>query len=88
MPQKVQPEVVEFTQNCPKCGTPYKIYGNFIYNPAVDADYQRKGLIPFPKDGKIKCACGFEIDLLAIKNQIEVQAGRKLILDKDTNEIQ
>ncbi len=88
IPQKVQPEVVEFAQTCPKCGKSHKIYGKFVDNPAVDADMQKKGLIPFSKDAKIKCNCGFEMDLLAIKNQIEVQAGRKLILDKGAHETQ
>ncbi|OHB77788.1 MAG: peptidase [Planctomycetes bacterium RBG_16_55_9] len=88
VPQKGQPDVVELVQDCPKCGEKYKIYGKFIENPAIDADYQKKGLIPFPKDGKIKCNCGYEMDLLAIKNHIEIQAGRKLSLDKGINEAQ
>ncbi len=88
IPQKAQPEVVEVAQVCPQCGATYKIYGKFVDNPAIDADYHKKGLIPFPKDGKIKCSCGFELDLLAIKNHIEIQAGRKLIIDKGVNETQ
>ena len=26
---------------------------------------------PFPKDGRIKCECGFEFDLSWLRNQIE-----------------
>jgi hypothetical protein len=37
--------------------------------------------MPFPKDAKIICKCGFEIDLSGIKNQIEIQTGKKIIIE-------
>jgi len=40
-----------------------------------------KGFLPFPKDAKIVCSCGFEIDLLGIKNQIGIQTGRKISVE-------
>lgn len=80
IPQNVtQPDVVEIEQKCPKCGAAHKIYGKFSPNKKIDVDFGNKGFIPFPKDSRIKCTCGFEIDLSGIKNQIEIQAGRKLL---------
>ncbi|OHD63917.1 MAG: peptidase [Spirochaetes bacterium RBG_13_51_14] len=79
-PQNIaQPDVVEIDQKCPKCGTSHKIYGKFSQNKKIDVDFGNKGFKPFPKDSKIKCACGFEIDLSGIRNQIEIQTGRKLL---------
>lgn len=80
IPQNVaQPDVVEIDQKCPKCGTSHKIYGKFSQNKKIDVDFGNKGFKPFPKDSKIKCVCGFEIDLSGIKNQIEIQMGKKLL---------
>lgn len=75
-----QPDVVEIDQNCPQCGTVHKIFGKFVHNPKIDKELTAKGLKPFPKDGKIVCRCGFEIDLSGIKNQIETNLGRKIII--------
>lgn len=35
--------------------------------------------VPFPTGNKLKCTCGFQIELSGIRNDIEVQAGRKII---------
>jgi len=75
------PDVAEITQECPNCGEVYKIYAKLIPNPRIDRDFKSKGFIPFPKNGKIVCKCGFEMDLLGIKNQIELQTGRKIIFE-------
>ncbi len=80
IPKKPKVDVIEITQKCPKCGEIYKIYCKFAPNPQIDVDFKNKGFIPFPKDAKITCKCGFEIDLLGIKNQIEIQVGRKIII--------
>ena len=80
IPKMEAPDVVTFEQKCPKCGRIYKIYAKFVLNPQIDVDFKNKGFIPFPKDAKIICKCGFEIDLLGIKNQIEIQTGRKIII--------
>jgi len=58
----------------------YRIYAKFNPNPQIDINFKNKGFIPFPKDAKIICKCGFEIDLSGIKNQIEIQTGRKIIV--------
>lgn len=78
-PQLQIPEVVEINQKCPKCNTAHKIYAKLAPNPKIDADLKNKGFTPFPKNAKINCKCGFEIDLLGIKSQIEAQTGRKVI---------
>lgn len=81
IPEKPTVDIAEIEQKCPKCGETYKIYAKFVPNPEIDVDFKNKGFIPFPKDAKIICKCGFEIDLLGIKNQIEMQTGRKIIVE-------
>jgi hypothetical protein len=81
IPKMQVPDAVEIEQKCPKCGKTYKLYAKLALNPQIDKDFKGKGLIPFPKDAKIICNCGFEIDLLGIKNQIEMQTGRKIIVE-------
>jgi len=81
IPEKPTVDIAEIEQKCPKCGETYKIYAKFVPNPKIDVDFKNKGFIPFPKDAKITCNCGFEIDLLGIKNQIEIQTGRKIIVE-------
>jgi len=75
------PDVVNIEQKCPKCGIVHKIYAKFVPNPQIDIDFKNKGFIPFPKDAKIICNCGFEIDLLGIKNQIEIKTRKKIIVE-------
>jgi hypothetical protein len=72
---------VNIEQKCPKCGKDYKIYAKLVDDPNVDRACREQGLTPFPKEGIINCSCGFQIDLLGIKNQIEIETGRKLITD-------
>lgn len=81
MPEKPTVDVAEIEQKCPKCGETYKIYAKLAPNPKIDVDFKNKGFIPFPKNAKIICKCGFEIDLLGIKNQVEIQTGRKIIVE-------
>ncbi len=81
IPEKPTVDIAEIEQKCPKCGETYKLYAKFVHNPKIDVDFKNKGFIPFPKDAKIICKCGFEIDLLGIKNQIEIQTGRKVIVE-------
>lgn len=81
IPKMQTPDAVEIEQKCPKCGEIYKIYAKLAPNPQIDVDFKNKGFVPFPKDAKIICKCGFEIDLLGIKNQIEIQTERKIIVE-------
>ena len=74
------PGAVAIEQKCPKCNNVHKIYAKFVKDSNIDNDFKKKGFKPFPKDVKIKCNCGFEIDLLGIKNKIEMETGRKIII--------
>jgi hypothetical protein len=88
IPKEKQPDVVEIEQRCPKCGVKHQIYAMFAPNPKIDSDCRKKGLITFPKDAKIKCACGFEIELAGVKSQVEVVSGRKIILANEKKNAQ
>ena len=81
IPEKLVLDAVNIEQKCQKCGEIYRIYAKFAPNPQIDVDLKDKGFIPFPKDAKIICKCGFEMDLLGIKNQIEITTGRKIIIE-------
>jgi len=48
----------------------------------MDQDLRKKGFVPFPKDARIVCECGFEMDLSGIKSQIEMQVHKKLLTDQ------
>jgi hypothetical protein len=72
-------QVVEADVQCPQCGKNHKIYAKFIDNPQIDRDFSKKGSKPFPKDAKMKCDCGFEIDLMPAKNMFEQQVGKKIV---------
>lgn len=80
IPIAAQPDVVEIDQNCPQCGTVHKIFGKFVHNPKIHKELTAKDFKPFPKDNKIICSCGFEFDLTGIRNQIETNLGRKIIV--------
>ncbi len=75
-----QSDVISFDVSCAKCGEVHKLYAKFIPNPAIDKDFKAKGFEPFPKSNKLICKCGFEMDLTAIKNEIETNIGKKFIL--------
>ncbi|GAH62442.1 unnamed protein product [marine sediment metagenome] len=38
-----------------------------------------KGVIPFPKDNKLTCDCGFEFNLIAPRSEIEKIMGKKML---------
>lgn len=81
IPHRPEPDVAQINQVCPKCGHSFKIYAKFIDDPKIDKEFKQKGFISFPSDAKLTCSCGYEIDLSGIKNQIEMQANRKIITD-------
>jgi hypothetical protein len=58
----------------------HKLYAKFKDAPRIDEDFQKKGNIVCPKDNKLKCECGFEIDLGGFRNDIEPKIGKKLIV--------
>ncbi len=80
LPKNVKnPEVAELEQKCSQCGKVHKIYAKLVDNPQIDKDFQSKGFAPFPKDNKLVCDCGFEMDLGGIRNEIEVKTGLKVL---------
>jgi len=74
------PEVFDFKVKCQKCGKVHALYGKLVDNPQIDRDFQAAGNKPFPKDCRIKCDCGFEIDVTGVKNDIEQKSGKKIIV--------
>lgn len=81
VPNPAIADVTVFEQKCPKCSKTHKVYAKLIDEPKIDRDYQKKGFIPFPKKCKIVCDCGFEMDLLGLKNKIEAETRKKIIVD-------
>jgi len=79
IPKPKKPDVAEIEQKCPQCGKTHKIYAKLIPNPKIDEDFSKKGFKSFPKNDRIICECGHEIDLSGIKEQIELQTKRKII---------
>ncbi|MHA1728628.1 MAG: SDH family Clp fold serine proteinase [Promethearchaeota archaeon] len=71
-------DVIEVGLDCPKCGKNHKLFVKFTPNPQIDEDYKKKGMKPFPKNNKFLCDCGFEIDLTAIRNQLESNLNKKI----------
>ncbi|MDD5189547.1 MAG: ATP-dependent Clp protease proteolytic subunit [Dehalococcoidales bacterium] len=78
--QQIIPDAAELEIKCPQCGILHKIYAKFINNPKIDEDMKRQGRVTFPKDNKLKCSCGFEVDLSGFRNDIESKTRRKIIL--------
>jgi len=73
------PDVANMKLNCPKCQREYRLYAKFNPNPNIDKGLQAEGFSPFPKDNKIQCGCGFEINLAGMRNELEVKSGRKVV---------
>jgi len=76
----VVPDAVQVEVKCPKCGTVHRIYAKFVPNPKIDADMKAKGFAPFPKDARLVCSCGFETDLSGLKSELELKAGKAVIV--------
>jgi phage FluMu protein Com len=78
--QAAVPDVAQLEVKCPKCGTVHKIYAKFVPNPKIDKDMRAKGFAPFPKDARLVCSCGFETDLSGLKSELELKAGKAIIV--------
>ncbi|HPM47502.1 MAG TPA: ATP-dependent Clp protease proteolytic subunit [bacterium] len=72
--------VATFEIKCAQCSEVHKIYAKLINDEKIDLNLKKKGFVPFPKDAKLKCRCGFEIDLMGVKNELELKIGRKIII--------
>ena len=80
IPKNVKhPDVAELEQKCSQCGKVHKIYAKLVNNPQIDKDFNSRGFAPFPKNNKLVCDCGFEVDLGGIRNEIEVKTGLKVL---------
>lgn len=73
------PEVAEMDVTCQKCGKVHHLYAKFVQNPKIDEDFTKRGATPFPKDNKIVCICGFEMDMSGIRNEVEARTGRRIV---------
>ncbi len=79
-PKNVQvPDVVEIVHKCSQCGKEHKLYAKFKIDLRIDQDLKKQGRVPLPKDNKIKCDCGCEIDLGGVRNEIELKTGLKIV---------
>ncbi len=78
-PTSTESGAVEIEVKCQKCGETHKFYAKFIDDPIIDKDMKDKGVRLFPKNNKLICGCGFEIDLSGIRNDIESKTGKKII---------
>ena len=73
------PEVIELDVDCPKCKSKHNLYIQLKDDNKLDVIATNKGRKKFPKDNVLKCECGFEMNLIDIRNNIEAQTGIKTI---------
>lgn len=73
-------KVVEVETKCQKCGKVHNLYAKFVHDDKIDEKFKKKNFTSFPSNNKLVCDCGYEIDLSGIKNEIETQVGKKIII--------
>lgn len=78
-PSPKKSDIVKIKVDCPKCGNIHKIYAKFKSKPEIDNELKKQGFIPIPSERKLKCECGFEIDISGLINDIETRSGQKII---------
>lgn len=64
---------------CMQCGKDYKFYAKFAENKSIEDEMAKNGILNLLKNLKYKCSCGFELDLNAVRNEIEQKSGKKLV---------
>lgn len=71
-----------FHVKCPICNEKYKVFASFHplkkIPKEIKEEIESDGFIFYPKNGKIKCKCGYEIDISGYKNDIEIKEKRKI----------
>ncbi len=77
VPQKSQ--IVEAEIECPQCKKKQPLYGKFVKESQIDIDLKKKGKISIISQDKITCTCGFVIDLIGIRNELENKIGKKFV---------
>jgi len=81
-------KAVEVEVKCQKCGKVHNIYAKLVDDEKIDEEFKKKSFKSFPVNNKLICDCGYEIDLSGIKNEIETQVGKKIIVKMEgKNEI-
>lgn len=74
-PQPPDADVAAVEIECPKCRQKTKIQANLNLGVPLQPDH-----VPFPADNKFKCpSCGTEQDLSQLRQQIELQAKKKVV---------
>lgn len=73
-------KVVEVETRCQKRGKIYNLYAKLVLDAKIDEEFKKKKFKSFPPNNKLICNCGYEIDLSGIKNEIETQVGKKIIV--------
>lgn len=73
-------EVAELEVRCPQCGKKHRLYAKFVEEPGVDDAFRARGYTPFPGNNRLICDCGFELDLSGIRNEIETETGKRIII--------
>ena len=69
---KGKPKVVQIEVKCEKCGKSHRFYKKLVDEPKIDIAMKEQGCTELPLEDSIKCDCDNEIDLKAIKNEIEM----------------
>ena len=73
------PNAIEIDIKCQKCNKNYKFYAKFVPESKIDENYKKMGIKAFPKDNKLICDCGFEMNLSGIERDLESKVGKKII---------
>lgn len=79
IPQIDKADVIELDVACPQCGLKHSLYGKFVNDSKIDKDFITRGKKSILSSNKIQCQCGFEIDLVGIRNDIENKVGKKFV---------
>ena len=77
--QKIETPIAELSIQCPKCGKQNPLYAKFGPVPKVLEDKLKQKGEKFPLSNKKVCSCGFSIDLIGVRNQLENQLGKKIV---------
>lgn len=74
-----QAPIVEVAFQCQKCGKQHPLYAKFGPIPSQLEQQIKKKSTKFPQNNKLVCECGFQIDLVGVRNQLEKQIGKKIV---------
>ena len=74
-------DVASLEVTCPKCNLVHSIYAKFLADKNIDVHFRQKGFKSFPKNSKLRCGCGFDIDLSGIKRDMEIATGKSFQLE-------